>query len=154
MDTTTNILDTTAAMRVPRRNIVRFGRLVKKAVAAGALATALGIGVSLVPAAPASAATSVGYCFYLTNGQPAAGINTSIAVHMTNGTWQHVATSRTGSTGCDRVDTSRWAYNYVRVYAGTFFDRGVRYEGWTPYYSLPGIGHANLGWGYVTMRWI
>jgi hypothetical protein len=129
----------------------RFGRYIRKVATGATLATALGLGVSVLAAPPASAATSVGYCFFYTDGSPAAGIYTQVSRLLANGNWERIGYGRTGSTGCDIRDTRAFANNYIKVFAGSGQEWGVRIIGSTRNIAYPGYHHANLGWDYVTI---
>jgi hypothetical protein len=146
---TTTITPSNTDLQADRRS-GRFGRYLRKVTAAAALAASVGVGLSVVAAAPASAATQVGYCFVTADGRPAAGLTTTYNVLLTNGNYQPIGTSRTGSSGCDIIDTRAWSNYYIRVSAGTF---GGRYVGWTPYVSAPGYGYSPIGTGVVRMLW-
>ena len=150
MDTTTNTQHV-GGSRVGHKQH-RMGRYVRKVLTGAALAAVAVTGIGVAMAPPASAATEVSYCFVTADGRPAGGINTTFWVWYNNG-YYRIGTSRTGSTGCDRVDTRGWSNYYIRVSAGSFMDRGVRYEGYTPLWAPPGYGSAHLGTGVATMYW-
>lgn len=104
----------------------------------------------LLTAQPASAATSVSYCFRDNYGAPFALRDTSIQV-WTGSAWLTVAYDRTGTTGCSLVNTYTWRHYYVRVSAGTFTQKFV---GATPLYANPGTySGVHLGTGYVYLRY-
>lgn len=129
----------------------RVGRYIRKVTAGLTVATALGLGGIVLAAAPASAATSISYCFFYTDGTPAAGMNTQVTRLLANGNWERIGYGRTGSTGCDVRDTSAYANNYLKVFAGSGAERGIRLIGSTRYIAYPGYHHANLGSSWVSI---
>jgi hypothetical protein len=118
-------------------------------LAAIALVSVLAATGMMLTAQPASAATSVTYCFKDVYGAPFALRDTSIEVYTTRG-WMTVAYDRTGTTGCSAINTYTWRNYYLRVSAGTFTQNFV---GTTPLMANPGnYSGVHLGTGYVYLR--
>lgn len=116
---------------------------------AGMLMTVVAAAGLSFMATPAEAATSVSYCFVTTNGAPLdREVTRLLAWH--NGYWHVVGYSRTGTSGCDTLDTRQWARYPLKVAAGTFTSK---LRGETPYYAYAGYFHANLGTGVAWLPW-
>jgi hypothetical protein len=143
-DTTGPREDTDDVRTRPRRR--RALRRVAALVLSGALAV---LGMTAT-ATPASAATSVTYCFVNAYGQPYALSTTSWYVFY-NGYWHFMQEDTTSRTGCSTINTYWYAGYHIMVKAGTF---GGRVYGDLPYIARPGSGQAYLGTGVAHLPYI
>jgi hypothetical protein len=119
----------------------------KTRLAALALTVLTPLGAVVAESAPASAASSLTFCFKWSTG--AAYASQPVNLRSWNGSsWVVERNGRTNTAGCAtflNVPTSK----YTTVNAYTVLANGQIWSGWSPLYANPGNGGVNIGTGYV-----
>ena len=143
--------------RTPTLSSSRKQRSSLRTLAVGFCLTLVLLAASLGFAQPASAASSVTYCFkYSTGGAAYANSPTVLQVYTTSG-WQGIASGTTFVDGCGSFTMGGYSNYYARVGAvKTVFSNGVAVSGWvgvTPVNATPGASQQWLGWGLVNCTW-
>ncbi len=140
-------MSSTTRTPASRRNPIR------KAVAAVAIAVMSVAGMTALTGSPASAATSVTFCFQHNGG--GAYANSPVYLYRVNASGSPISLVRNGKTGANGCATF---YNtpsnvYLRVQArnviGNYQIGQAVYSGWSPFRTNTGSGLANVGTGRV-----